>query len=113
MGREGARGGARGREGHFVQLEPRFSALLQSHDRLARSPGAVDHTVYGLSTSNTRSYRRRYLELPRVALPRRRRRWRARTHAMTHARTPHGTWDTLLLAAFTLSRTLVRPATAA
>ena len=75
-------------------VSPSFDALLQSHDRLARSPGTVDHTTYGLSTSNTRSYRRHYLA------------WHSHVVVLADA-------DTLLLAAETLGRALARPATAA
>ena len=74
---------------------PSFDALLRSHDRLARSPGAVDHTTYGLSTSNTRSYRRHYLA------------WHSHAVVLADADT------SCCSAAFTLSRTLARPATAA
>ena len=74
-----------------------IDALLQSHDRLARSPGTVDHTTYGLSTSNTRSYRRHYLA------------WHSHVVVLADA----DTLCSLLLAAETLGRALARPATAA
>ena len=84
------------RKGHLVTLfacetsggvSPSFDALLRGHDRLARSPGTVDHTTYGLSTSNTRSYRRHYLA------------WHSHVVVLADA-------DTLLLAAETLGRAL-------
>ena len=57
--------------------------------------------TYGLSTSNTRSYRRHYLA------------WHSHAVVLADADSDTFMLSNALLEAFTLSRTLARPATAA